>query len=64
MTREDIYLVQKEPGRGRNIVESSKKANMHVLAEFNLQVHFAIVMGGFLYRFFQEMHVMIMYIVV
>ena len=38
MAREDIYLVKKEPIRGKKLVESNRKANLHVLAEFALQV--------------------------
>ena len=36
--RDDIYLVKKEPGRGNKIVEHSKQANLHLIAEFGLQV--------------------------
>ena len=38
LVHEDIYLVKQEPARGKKIVERSKKANLHVLAEFTLQV--------------------------
>ena len=38
LVHEDIYLVKKEPIRGKKVVESSRKANMHVVAEFALQV--------------------------
>ena len=30
--------MKREPGRGKKAVESSKKANLHVVAEFTLQV--------------------------
>ncbi|XP_065052935.1 small subunit processome component 20 homolog isoform X2 [Rhopilema esculentum] len=36
--RQDIYLVKKEPGRGQKIVEHDKKANLHLLGEFCLQL--------------------------
>lgn len=37
-SRDNIYLVKKEPGRGNKIVEHSKQANLHLIAEFGLQV--------------------------
>ena len=44
---EDIYLVKQEPARGKKIVERSKKANLHVLAEFTLQVGLIIFLCSY-----------------
>lgn len=42
LIREDIFLVKKEPGRGKKSVGSNKGANLHLLAEFALQVQYLL----------------------